>query len=243
MIAINPCITFSFRNRWLPGISLLLFLYRWLPVRSVWCWHCGSDMKASSRENCLGVSLALAILAGACSASFCGGLLFCFVVYFGWQGGVTGDQAATADPRLVPSPTTTGMCLAGAPLQLSVPVPSGCGFLSIRLPFWMDYSHECFLSNRRQQTNGLLTRSHADRLRQWCILSAAAPVVAGCWVGSTDDARRLFSLWWFISMRILFGFSELLSSFHVTRPRGRCFHLLVCTNLLTVFGGLGVGSF
>jgi len=34
MIAINPCMMFDFRNWWLPGGSLLLFIYRWLPVSS-----------------------------------------------------------------------------------------------------------------------------------------------------------------------------------------------------------------
>jgi len=123
IIAINTCMTFSFRSRWLPGSSLLLFVYRWLPVDSFRCWHCGIDMKTSLRENCLGVSLALAILVGAYVASFCGGVLFCFCcVLRRWERGSGRCPGCHTHrlPAMSPFPMPTSTCLAGAPLPLSL---------------------------------------------------------------------------------------------------------------------------
>ena len=148
-------------------------------------------MKTSSRENCLGNSLALAVLAGACTASFCGGLLFCFVVYFGdGRGVMAGDQAATP-------PLARNVSFSDVHWYVSrwgtTPVESLVHqMLSVHRS--MNYSHECFLSNRRRQTDELLARSRADGLRQWRILSsAAAPVAAGCRTWLTDDARQFSS--------------------------------------------------
>jgi hypothetical protein len=44
-------------------------------------------------------------------------------------------------------------------------------------------------------------------------------------------------------MRLLWDFQCLLGSFQFTRPRGRCFHLLVGTILLAVLRGFVVHSF
>ena len=88
MIAINHCVMLDFHYRWLPGDSLLLFIYRWFPVGSVRCWHCDQLYEGIIERELFGDFIGarsprgrplLSILARQLSAV---AYSFAFVVYF-----------------------------------------------------------------------------------------------------------------------------------------------------------------